>query len=124
MTVPADPSIPRGRRGALIHAVLAATITAAVGVAIAAERVSAAGTINVNTTADENGTGAGCSLREAFKTADDNANFGGCTGAGGGAPFTVNVPAGTYALTAGELVVGDATNTSTAVVGVGSVRCV
>ena len=51
----------------------------------------AASTINVNTTADENGAGAGCSLREAFKSADDNVNFGGCAGAGGGVPFTINV---------------------------------
>src|SRR5690242_20481811 len=84
-----------------------------------AQQVYAASTINVNTTADENGTGAGCSLREAFKSADDNANFGGCTGSGGGVPFTINVPAGTYTLTVDELKIGDATNTNTSIVGAG-----
>ena len=80
----------------------------------------AASTINVNTTADENGAGAGCSLREAFKAADDNVNFGGCTGGGGGVPFTINVPAGTYTLTVDELKIGDATNTNTSIVGAGA----
>lgn len=59
----------------------------------------AAGTIDVTTTADEFGAGAGCSLREAIQSANTNTNFGGCTGAGGGAPFTINIPAGTYPIT-------------------------
>ena len=80
----------------------------------------AASTINVNTTADENGTGAGCSLREALASADTNTNVGGCTGSGGGVPFTINVPAGTYTLTVDELRVGDDTNTNTSIVGAGA----
>jgi CSLREA domain-containing protein len=89
-----------------------------------ARQVHAASTINVTTTADENGTGAGCSLREAFKSADDNANFGGCTGSGGGVPFTINVPAGTYTLTVDELKIGDATNTNTTIVGAGAASAI
>lgn len=38
-----------------------------------------AATITVNTTVDENGTGANCSLREAIEAADTNSAFGGCT---------------------------------------------
>jgi CSLREA domain-containing protein len=59
--------------------------------------------INVTTTADEFnliGSGTGCSLREAIKTANDAANFGGCvrvstTGSG---PDTIVVPSDTYTL--------------------------
>lgn len=59
--------------------------------------------INVTTTADEfdlTGNGTGCSLREAIKTANDAANFGGCvrvstTGSGSD---TIVVPSGTYTL--------------------------
>ena len=97
--------------------VLVVPLTFALG---SAQQAYAASTINVNTTADENGAGAGCSLREAFKSADDNANFGGCSGSGGGVPFTINVPAGTYTLTVDELKVGDATNTNTTIVGAGA----
>ncbi len=60
--------------------------------------------INVNTTTDEfdtSGSGTGCSLREAIKTANDATNFGGCarvstTGSGSD---TIIVPSGTYTLT-------------------------
>jgi CSLREA domain-containing protein/uncharacterized repeat protein (TIGR01451 family) len=82
--------------------------------------VFAASTINVNTTADENGAGTGCSLREAIASANTNTNVGGCTGSGGGVPFTINVPAGTYNLTVDELILGDATNTNTSIVGAGA----
>ncbi|MBK9940225.1 MAG: Ig-like domain repeat protein [Kouleothrix sp.] len=80
----------------------------------------AASTINVTTTADENGAGAGCSLREALASANSNSNIGGCTGAGGGVPFTINLPAGTYTLTVDELQVGDASNTDTRIIGAGA----
>ena len=61
-----------------------------------ASSADAAG-ITVTTTADEFGTGAGCSLREAVQAANTNAAFGGCP-AGSGAD-TISVPAGTYVLT-------------------------
>ncbi|HVQ36190.1 MAG TPA: CSLREA domain-containing protein, partial [Pyrinomonadaceae bacterium] len=54
--------------------------------------------ITVNTTVDENNTGANCSLREAIVAANTDAAFGGCT-AGSGSDvitFTVN---GTITLT-------------------------
>jgi len=82
--------------------------------------IFAASTINVTTTADENGSGTACSLREALASANGNSNFGGCAGAGGGVPFTINVPAGTYNLTVDELQVGDASNTDTRIVGAGA----
>jgi len=50
-----------------------------------------AATITVNTTVDENGTGANCSLREAVNAANTDAAFGGCT-AGAGAD-TINFSA-------------------------------
>ena len=40
-----------------------------------------AGTIQVTTTGDELGTGAGCSLREAIQSANQGSGFGGCSGA-------------------------------------------
>jgi CSLREA domain-containing protein len=60
--------------------------------------------INVNTTADEfdtSGSGAGCALREAIKTANDAANFGGCSRVSttGSGSDTIIVPSGTYTLT-------------------------
>jgi CSLREA domain-containing protein len=42
------------------------------------ERAAHATLISVTTTADENGSGAACSLREAIKAANNNAPFGGC----------------------------------------------
>jgi CSLREA domain-containing protein len=53
--------------------------------------------ITVNTTADENNTGAACSLREAITAANTDAAYGGCT-AGSGAD-TITLPTGTYTLT-------------------------
>ena len=44
--------------------------------------IHANASIVVNTTADEDGTGATCSLREAINAANSNANYGGCTGSG------------------------------------------
>src|SRR5262245_39050069 len=88
-----------------------------------ADVVHAASTITVTTTADENGTGAGCSLREAIATANTNTNTGGCTGAAGG-PFTINVPAGTYNLSLGELQVGTTSGASISIVGAGSVSTI
>jgi len=57
-----------------------------------------AGSIAVNTTTDEFGTGAGCSLREAIQSANQDSNFDNCTRTGA-APYIVNVPTGTYTLT-------------------------
>ena len=56
-----------------------------------------AATIPVNTTTDEFGTGASCSLREAVRAASTDAAFGGCA-AGSGAD-SITLPAGTYVLT-------------------------
>ena len=53
--------------------------------------------ITVTTTADEYGSGAGCSLREAITAANNDAAFGGCP-AGSGAD-TITLPAATYTLT-------------------------
>jgi hypothetical protein len=59
--------------------------------------VYAAGTIDVNATADAFGGGT-CSLRNAIESANTDTNFGGCTRTGT-PPYTINVPAGTYILT-------------------------
>src|SRR4051812_15422391 len=57
-----------------------------------------ASAIIVNTTADEFGSGASCSLREAIQSANTDTAFGGCT-AGSGADV-ISLQAGqTYALT-------------------------
>src|SRR5690242_2751065 len=65
---------------------LALLISLAFALGGTARQVYAASTITVTTTADENGAGAACSLREALTSANTNSNFGGCTGAAGG-PF-------------------------------------
>ena len=79
---------------------LAAALLLAAGLLAPAAPAFAAGTITVSTTVDEYGAGAACSLREAVRTANDGANFGGCT-LSGTQPFTINLPAGTYPLTIG-----------------------
>jgi CSLREA domain-containing protein len=55
-----------------------------------------AASITVTTTADENNTGASCSLREAITAANNNAAYGGC--AAGSGTDTITLPAGTYTL--------------------------
>jgi PKD repeat protein len=57
------------------------------------------GVIEVDTTADQygKGTGGACSLREAVRTSNLDADFGGCQG-GAGADV-ISVPAGTFVLT-------------------------
>ena len=55
-----------------------------------------AASIYVTTTADELGSGAGCSLREAIEAANTDAAVGGC--APGSGADTIFLPAGTYTL--------------------------
>ncbi|MBL8171656.1 MAG: CSLREA domain-containing protein, partial [Acidobacteria bacterium] len=62
--------------------------------ASAASAAAAFNTITVNTVADQNGTGADCSLREAIIAANTNAAFGGCpAGASGLDTIVFNLPA-------------------------------
>lgn len=61
---------------------------------------ASAAVITVNTTADENGTGDGCALREAIRSANENTPVGGCVAGAVGAD-TIVVPTGTYALSIG-----------------------
>ncbi len=68
--------------------------------------IAAAATIQVNTTADENGTGGNCSIREAVTAANTNAAFGGCPAGSGADTITFSVN-GTFLLTLGELLVTD-----------------
>lgn len=57
-----------------------------------------AAAITVTTTTDEYGSGVNCSLREAIRSANDNANFGSCAGAGGYGSDVILLPVGTYVL--------------------------
>jgi CSLREA domain-containing protein len=67
--------------------------------------------IVVDTTADNtSNTGSGCSLRQAMASATDNVAYAGCTAGVSNRPDTIDVPAGTYALTAGQLDVQTAMN--------------
>lgn len=88
---------PNQARRARLGVLTAALLLAASLLAPAAP-AQAAGTINVNTPVDDYGPGASCSLREAVRTANDGANFGGCA-LSGTQPFTINLPAGLYQLT-------------------------
>lgn len=86
---------------------------------LVATPASAASTITVITTVDGTG-GLACTLRDAITSANTNANAGGCTGAGGGGPFTIDVPAGTYDLTLGELKVGTTSGANITISGAGA----
>ena len=90
-----DRARPAGRAW---RSVLAAALLLAAGLLAPAAPAQATGTINVNTPTDEFGEGADCSLREAVRTANDGANFGGCA-LSGTQPFTINLPAGLFQLT-------------------------
>jgi CSLREA domain-containing protein len=61
---------------------------------------ASAAVITVNTTADENATGVECSLREAIRSANENAAIGGCA-SGAAGPDTIVLPPGTYTLSIG-----------------------
>jgi CSLREA domain-containing protein len=67
---------------------------------LAAPPVQAA-TISVNTTLDETGNVAQCSLRDAVAAANTDTVQGGCS-AGNGTD-TISLPAGSFVLTVGEL---------------------
>ncbi len=71
---------------------------------------AAAATITVTTSADENGTGAACSLREAIATANTNADTGGCAHSGSFGDDTIVFAAGTNGslinLSNGQLTIG------------------
>jgi CSLREA domain-containing protein len=92
-----DARRPRTPQRGLIGVAFVALLTV-IALGVPAAPAHAAGAITVTTTADEYGAGAACSLREAVRTANDGANFGGC-GLSGIQPFTINLPAGTYQLT-------------------------
>jgi len=62
---------------------------------------AAAGTINVNTTAQSPGGAGDCTLGEAITAANNNAVVDGCTGATAGSD-TILLPAGTYTLTVAD----------------------
>ncbi len=72
--------------------------------AVAVVPAYAQGTIHVTTTADEFGTGAACSLREAIQAINTGASYGGCDNAAGTAD-TIQLQALTYTLT--RLAAGD-----------------
>ncbi len=58
-----------------------------------------AATITVTTTTDEFGSGVDCSLREAVRSANDNANFGSCAHSGAFGADLILLPPGIYELT-------------------------
>jgi CSLREA domain-containing protein len=67
---------------------------------------SAAPPIEVTTTADEFGSGADCSLREAVQAVNTGASFGGCSNPG---VIDIHLPANTYNLTGAASEWGNAT---------------
>ena len=73
-----------------------AALVFALGLQAASAR---AATITVTTTADEFGSGVACSLREAVRTANGNADFGSCAHSGGFGTDLILLPPGTYELT-------------------------
>jgi CSLREA domain-containing protein len=76
-----------------------AALVALAGLATAAQ--AGAATIPVTTGADQYGTGAGCSLREAVESANTNADFDNCTHTGTYGADTVTLPAGGFVLSVG-----------------------
>ena len=67
----------------------------------------APGTIVVGTTGDSSGS---CSLRDAIASANNQDNEGGCTGGLASGTDTIEVPEGTYDITAGELLISTDVN--------------
>ena len=61
--------------------------------------IARAATITVTTMTDEFGSGPACSLREAVRTANGNADFGSCAHIGAFGSDLILVPPGTYELT-------------------------
>lgn len=66
-----------------------------------------AATLSVTTFADENGDGAGCSLREAVYATNNNVAFGGCPAGDALAKDKIVLSKGTYTLTKGQISVTD-----------------
>lgn len=87
------------RKLSIVGGILAAVLVSLLGVAAyASPQVNY---INVTTTADElnlsgQGTGAGCSLREAIASANEDEAIGGCTTGSNSIEDYVNIPPGTY----------------------------
>src|SRR5262245_25512552 len=80
-------AIPILRTAAAMGAVALMLLPAAAGAA----------TITVDTTDDEYGDGTDCSLREAVRAANTNANYDGCSATGYGSD-TISLGDGTYTL--------------------------
>lgn len=85
--------------GSLVLLALAFSVVIADARSIAAP--SSSFVITVNTTADQNGGGASCSLREAITSANTDTNYGGCTRVSVAGTFAdrIDLPSGTYVLT-------------------------
>ena len=98
----------------------AALLIAGILPILVSDPASAASTIAVTSNADAAGLAGTCTLRDAIASANTNSNSGGCTGAGGGSPFTIDVPAGTYNLTLGELKVGTTSGANITISGAGA----
>jgi CSLREA domain-containing protein/uncharacterized repeat protein (TIGR01451 family) len=105
-----------------VRSVVATALAAGFVSIVVAGTAAAATVISVNTTVDESGGAGLCSLRDAITTANTNVDVPGssCTGGGLGGPFSIQVPAGTYDLTLGEIQVGTTPGADISIVGVGS----
>lgn len=64
--------------------------------------------ITVTTTADENGGGSACSLREAVQAVINKAAYGGCAPGSNTADNVIQLAHGTYTLTLGQIIVPEA----------------
>jgi len=80
----------RHRRGLLCALVFSSTCLFAPAQAVTDALIN---NINVNTTADEFGSGGSCSLREAVQSANGDADFGGCNSSGIYGNDVINIPA-------------------------------
>ncbi len=77
---------------------LIAGVALAAAGALLVPSAAMAANIDVDTVADEYGTGAGCSLREAVQAANDDVAFGGCTAGSGPADAIMLDPGAVYTL--------------------------
>jgi len=90
------------RKLSIMAGIFAAALLSAL--AVAAHASPQVNYIDVTTTADEwnvNGTGAGCSLREAITAANENEAFGGCPTGSGSVRDYIVVPVGVYKIQIG-----------------------
>lgn len=81
----------------LLRLLVTLTVLLVLVFALTPQTIRADASLVVNTTADEDGTGVNCSLREAIKAAKTDVDYGGCVGSGTYGDDTITFDSGVFA---------------------------